>query len=181
MSVISDVISRVLKVRSMVAADLPRLLQIEKQPAGARHLRQALPANQPSGDRGVWVATIQNGVVGYLIYQLFTEQGLPPSKNRIRKPRADKLIEVSSLEPPRVEVLHFFVDADWRRQGIGKALIERFEPKPYQQNDCCIQAAVPESHLPTQLLLRSAGYKAVRVLRGFFIDEDAYLMERNRM
>ena len=54
MSVISEVISRVLKVRSMVAADLPRLLQIEKQPLGSRLLRHALPANAPSGDRGIW-------------------------------------------------------------------------------------------------------------------------------
>jgi hypothetical protein len=41
-----------------------------------------------------------------------------------------------------------------------------------------IRATVPESNLPVQLLLRDAGYKAVRVCRGHFDGEDGYLMER---
>jgi ribosomal protein S18 acetylase RimI-like enzyme len=72
------------------------------------------------------------------------------------------------------------VASDWRRQGIARALAKQFEPRPFRQADCCIQAAVPETDLATQLLLRSAGYKAVRVLREYFVNEDAYLMERCR-
>jgi ribosomal protein S18 acetylase RimI-like enzyme len=169
MSVISEVINRVLKVRTMVAADLPRLLQIEKQAFGSRLLRSALPSAAPTGDRGIWVATIQNSVVGYLIYQAFTERRTAKDK---RKENA------SPPSPPRVDILHLFVANGWRRQGIGKALIERFEPKPYGQMACVIQAAVPETDLGMQLLLRAAGYKAVRVLRGFYVEEDAYLMEK---
>ena len=38
---------------------------------------------------------------------------------------------------------------------------------------------VPESHLRVQLFLRDAQYRAVRVLRGYYENEDGYLMFRN--
>ena len=178
MSAIKEIIGRVLKVRSMVAADLPRLLQIEKQPNGSRLLRHALPANRPSGDRGIWVATVQNSVVGYLIYQVYAECDPGVPRQRIDFSRTGHLVETQSFQPPRVHILHLFVAPNWRRQGIGRALTQRFEPKPFLQDDCRIQSAVPETDLAMQLLLRSAGYKAIQVLRGHFVNEDAYLMER---
>src|SRR5712692_8481371 len=107
MSVISEVISRVLKVRTMVAADLPRLLQIEKQPLGSRLLRHALPVNRPSADRGVWVATIQNSVVGYLIYQVFTDRRPAGTKR-------NRLAADLPLQAPRADILHVYVAPDWR-------------------------------------------------------------------
>ena len=37
-------------------------------------------SNSPARDRGTWVATIQNHVVGYLVYQLITEPETSSSK-----------------------------------------------------------------------------------------------------
>ena len=62
----------------------------------------------------------------------------------------------------------------------GLALVTRFDPRPQEQGPCSLEAAVPEDNLPMQLLLRSVGYKAVRVLRGFHGDEAAYLMQLER-
>src|SRR5437870_12591897 len=45
MSVITDMISRVLDVRSMTASDLPRILQLEKQRLGSSWLREDLAMN----------------------------------------------------------------------------------------------------------------------------------------
>jgi ribosomal protein S18 acetylase RimI-like enzyme len=176
MSVISEVISRVLKVRSMVAADLPRLLQLEKQPLGSRLLRHALPVSETTDDRGIWVATIQNAVVGYLIFQVFTDHDSRGADALAGPAEMDE--DMATALPVRVEILHMFVAPDWRRQGIGRALVERFDPRPFQKPGCRIQVAVPETMLPVQLLLRAGGFKAVRVLRQHFISEDAYLMER---
>jgi len=41
-----------------------------------------------------------------------------------------------------------------------------------------IEAAVPERDMPVQYLLRATGFQAVRVMRGFYGDDDAYLMEK---
>jgi ribosomal protein S18 acetylase RimI-like enzyme len=82
--------------------------------------------------------------------------------------------------PTCVDVIQLYVSPDWRRRGIGRALVTRFDPRPQGQGPCIFEAAVPESNLPMQLLLRSAGYKAVSVLRGFHDDQDAYLMQLER-
>src|SRR5262249_26090176 len=39
---------------------------------------------------------------------------------------------------------------------------------------------LPETYLGTQLFFRAAGYRALCVWRGYYEDEDGYLMERAR-
>jgi ribosomal protein S18 acetylase RimI-like enzyme len=177
MSVISEIVGRVLKVRAMLPSDLPRLLQIENAGAGTRFLRKDLPANLFSTDRGIWVATIQNHVVGYLVYQLTPETEASESELQVGPPKGPWGRRVTSLPPLQVELIHLFVSPDWRRRGIGRALITRFDPRLSKDEPCVIQAMVPETNLPVQLLLRSAGYKAARVSRRYFVEEDAYVME----
>ena len=119
MSVINDMISRVLNVRSMAAADLPRVLQLEKQRLRSSWLQHDIATNSPARDRGTWVATIQNHVVGYLVYQLITEPETTSSKVA---GKAAKLVEAETLVAPPmvcVDLLHIFVAPDWRRRGIG--------------------------------------------------------------
>jgi ribosomal-protein-alanine N-acetyltransferase len=180
MSVITDMISRVLDVRSMTASDLPRILQLEKQRLGSSWLREDLAMNPVTEERATWVATIQNHVVGYLVYQLMMEcepVGSGPHFDRskiLRRPR--KVLAA----PTCVDLIQLYVSPDWRRRGIGRALVTRFDPRPQSQGPCSFEAAVPEGNLPMQLLLRSVGYKAVRVLRAFHGDQDAYLMQLER-
>jgi [ribosomal protein S18]-alanine N-acetyltransferase len=178
MSVINDMISRVLNVRSMAAADLPRVLQLEKQRLRSSWLQHDIASNSPARDRGTWVATIQNHVVGYLVYQLITE---PETSSSKVAGKAAKLVEAETMVAPPmvcVDLLHIFVAPDWRRRGIGKALVTRFDPRPAQKGTCVIEAAVPERDMPVQFLLRATGFKAVCVMRGFYGDDDAYLMEK---
>jgi len=76
--------------------------------------------------------------------------------------------------PDGVTLLNIAVAPYWRRQGIARAMLAKLGEKhaPF------IRVIVPESNLPVQLLLRSAGYQAVGVSRGHFDGEDGYLMER---
>jgi ribosomal-protein-alanine N-acetyltransferase len=80
---------------------------------------------------------------------------------------------VVTPEPRHVELLNVAVAPLWRRRGLGRALLEHLA----RDRPGLIQATVPESNLPAQLLLRVAGYRAVRVLRGYFGTEDGYLLE----
>jgi ribosomal protein S18 acetylase RimI-like enzyme len=172
MSVISTLIGRLLTIRAMEPADLPRLLALEMQRLGSRRIQKDSPIRLPNDDQGIWVAAIQNALVGYLIYQILPEEA------DSRKPSGKKA--AVAVQTPRIAVQHVYVANDWQRRGIGRALIERFEPDVPRRDGMWIEASVPESQLPMQLLLRSLGYKAVRVLRGYYGDEDAYLMEARR-
>jgi ribosomal protein S18 acetylase RimI-like enzyme len=79
-----------------------------------------------------------------------------------------------------LNLLHIAVAPDWRRRGVAATLLGQLEQFLRHPEDS-IRAAVPEGNLPVQLFLRAAGYKALRVLRGFYAAEDAYLMERRRV
>jgi ribosomal-protein-alanine N-acetyltransferase len=63
----------------------------------------------------------------------------------------------------------------WRRQGIARTMLEKlFERKP-----TLVRAVVPEMNVALQLLLKSAGFRAVGVCRGRDADGDKYVMERS--
>jgi ribosomal protein S18 acetylase RimI-like enzyme len=178
MSLITTATSRILKIRSMDARDLPRLLQIERQPKGNRWTRKDFMLDLQSSDRGIWVATIQNYVVGFLVYRDISEVE-DEKEEPVRLKASTRRQTDSDREPLQIEILHLSVAADWHRRGVGLTLVQRFDSALRHPEDC-IQAAVPETNLAAQLLLRAAGYKAIRVSRSYFHDEDAYLMERRR-
>lgn len=180
MSVITNAIARILNVRNMSAADLPRLLQIEQHRAGPRWIRHDLLVNPPSTSRGIWVAAIQNHVVGYLVYQVLPDFD-ETARLAVGSPHAIFTPDKTTLPlAARLAILHVYVAPDWRRRGIGKALVEKFNPQVPKKECRWVQAAVPETNLSMQLLLRAAGFKAVKVLRGYYAEEDAYLMECRR-
>lgn len=72
-----------------------------------------------------------------------------------------------------IDLLNIAVASYWRRQGIARSMLEKLDEKGAR-----IQAIVPDSNLAAQLLLRNAGYKAVRVVRGHCGGEDGYRMVR---
>ena len=91
------------------------------------------------------------------------------------EPRAFYMVE---LEPARLHVLNITVGAGWRRQGIGKAILERIDEVARQRGRVRIELEVQERNLAAQLLYRGHGYRAVRILRAHYEVEDGYLMRR---
>jgi ribosomal protein S18 acetylase RimI-like enzyme len=84
-----------------------------------------------------------------------------------------------TTKPVSVNLLNIVVAPEWRRQGIGRSMLEILDQGLWR-TACSVQILVPESNLPLQLFLRAVGYKAIRVVRECFEAEDAYLMERQR-
>lgn len=173
MSILRAATARVLNVRPLEARDMPRIMRIARVSPGPRWLWDDLVMDPRSPDHGLWVAAVQEHIVGFLAYNLLPEPTTDPNVTAILRKRAGS----TSLFPRWFDVLHLAVAPEWRRRGIARLLVERFDPRPRQVN-ACLQARVPESHLPMQVLLRSAGYRAVRVLRQYYVGEDAYLMEK---
>jgi ribosomal protein S18 acetylase RimI-like enzyme len=169
-----------LNLRRMTPRDLPLVLQIAKNLSGGSWtLKHFLQVFQ-SGDAAGWIAERESCAVGFLIYTvsahpLGMESEKPASRSKGLTGPKSALI----TKPLCVNLLNIVVAPEWRRQGIGRSMLEILDQGLWRTARS-IQILVPESSLPLQLFLRAAGFKATRVLRECFDSEDAYLMERHR-
>jgi ribosomal protein S18 acetylase RimI-like enzyme len=168
-----------LTLRRIFMRDLPSIIEIEQQPTMRWPLRDLRAVLQSSNAAG-WVAEVNGRVVGFLIYVV----GLQPDKNSEDpagnfRGRLDSASRPHTGQPLHITLLNMAVAPVWQRTGLGRALLAKLSQALQHPRDR-IQTTVPESNLGAQLLLRAGGYKAVRVLRGFFDSEDGYLLERRR-
>jgi ribosomal-protein-alanine N-acetyltransferase len=170
-----------LNLRRMTPRDLPHVLHIAKNlSAGRLALKHFLKVFQ-SGDAAGWVAEKDGCVVGFLIYSVSppppgVEKEKPSLRSRWLGGGAKNVIAVKS---PCVNLLNIVVAPEWRRQGIGRSMLEILDQGLWR-TACSVQVLVPETNLPLQLFFRAVGYKAIRVVRDCFEAEDAYQMERQQ-
>lgn len=85
---------------------------------------------------------------------------------------------VYELGKTKLHVLDFAIRKECRRQGVGRALLEKLKAKLWPGRRTRIMLEVRETNLDGQLFWQSQGFKAVSVLRDFYddTDEDAYVM-----
>lgn len=94
------------------------------------------------------MALLHNAVVGYVVYQVFKGE-----------------YWISNLA----------IDEDFRRKGIGKAFIDRLKVRLNETDKKRIVFDLRERNLSAQLFLKSQGFKARGIERGFFDNgEDCY-------
>lgn len=86
---------------------------------------------------------------------------------------------IYELHKNRLHILNFAVDPGFRRQGVGKVMVDKLTSKLSHQRRNRILLEVREGNLPAQLFFRSQGFKATRVLKDYYdeTDEDAYVFE----
>jgi ribosomal-protein-alanine N-acetyltransferase len=158
----------------MEPRDLAQVLGIIERTPAPRWARQDILFHFRSDDISSWVALQDEQVAGFVVCRVLT------AKTPATVPATDSEVpwrRDASPQQQRFELLHLAVAPESQRNGIGRALLQRFEDRLSKPGDA-VQATVPESNLPVQLFLRSVGYKAVRVLRGYYGEEDAFLMEQ---
>jgi [ribosomal protein S18]-alanine N-acetyltransferase len=139
-------------LRWMVSEDLDAVLRIEEDALRPQWVCEDFGECFQSLDTIAKVAEAQEQIIGYLIYRLDQNERVVS-------------IENIAVAPP------------WQRRGVGRSLIRSLDAKLVQGYDR-VMVWVPETCLPLQLLLRTAGFRAVRVHRRWFGDEDAYQMEK---
>lgn len=145
----------VLTVRYMEPRDLAQALRLLQRTADSRRARRDVLCQFHAGDISSWVAEVDEQVVGFVMCRVRPSHGGPAR---------------------RFELKHLVVASAWRRRGIASRLLRRFDDR-LRPGDR-VRAVVPESNLTAQLFLRAAGFRALRVLRGRFGDEDGYLLVR---
>jgi len=86
---------------------------------------------------------------------------------------------IYELHRNRLHILNFAVAAEFRRKGVGQQMVEKLIGKLSSQRRSRILLEVRETNLAAQLFFRRLGFRAVSVLRDFYVDttEDAYLMQ----
>lgn len=86
---------------------------------------------------------------------------------------------VYELHKNRLHILNFAVNQDYRRNGVGRSMVEKLVSKLSYQRRSRILLEVRETNLPAQLFFKNVGFQAVSVLRDFYEDttEDAYVMQ----
>lgn len=139
-------------IRWMIRRDMSAVLEIEAQSF-------EFPWSEDEFIRALrqrncigMVAELNEVVVGFMIYELH--------KNRLH-------------------ILNFAVHSDYRRNRVGKAMVEKLVSKLCYQRRSRILLEVRETNLPAQLFFKHVGFQAVSVLRDFYEDttEDAYVMQ----
>ena len=85
---------------------------------------------------------------------------------------------IYELHKGNLEILDFAVDPRYRRQGVGRKMVDRLKAKLSQQGRTELRLLVRERNLVAQLFFRSQEFLAVDVLSNEYddTDEDAYVM-----
>lgn len=139
-------------LRWLITADLPQVEQLADDcsglPWGPEDFQDCFRSLDTIGK----VVEVDGAVIGFLVYQLDRDE-------------REVVVRCLAVAPA------------WQRRGVGISMIRSLEKKLAQGYER-ISILVPETNLALQLLLRGAGFRAVRVLRRYFDEEDAYLMEK---
>jgi ribosomal protein S18 acetylase RimI-like enzyme len=157
---------------------LPELLEVEEQAPMPCWDRQGFLAALQAEGTGVVVAEIPDHIIGCALYRV-TPSSAPARLGHMMRllRRYSPWKRAARSAASSLELLWIGVHSDWYRQGIGRALLQEIHQE-LGPGGGCIRTTVPESNLPAQLLLRDAGYKAVRILPSHYGSMDGYLMER---
>lgn len=139
-------------IRWMIRRDMPEVLDIESQSFEFPWSEEDFIRCLRQRNCIGMVAEHDEQVVGFMIYE---------------------------LHKTRLHVLNFAVNSEFRRRGVGEAMISKLISKLSHQRRSRVLLEVRETNLAAQLFFRSAGFRAVSVLRDFYDDttEDAYLMQ----
>lgn len=79
---------------------------------------------------------------------------------------------IYELHQTRLHVLNFAVAAAYRRQEVGRCMVDKLTGTLSTQRRSRILLEVRETNLAMQQFLRAMGFKAISVLRDFYEDTD---------
>jgi len=129
------------RIRWIVRSDLPEVLCIEQ--ASFSHPWDEATFIQCLRTEGVvgMVAEHDFRIIGYMLYEMHNH---------------------------RLLVLNLAVSAEYRRQGIGAAMVARMRSMLTQDGRNRIVLEVSEANLAGQLFFKTQGFRAVQVIRDYY-------------
>lgn len=138
-------------VRTMVRADLPSVVWIEKESCDYHWSEKDFISTLRQRKTIGLTAKFEEEVVGFLIYE---------------------------FHKTHFKILNLAVSPNFRRKGVGTAMISKLKAKLNNGGDKTrLKLEVRESNLEAQLFCRALGFRAVNVQRHRYtdVDESAYI------
>jgi ribosomal-protein-alanine N-acetyltransferase len=127
-------------IRWMIRRDMPEVLEVENHSFEFPWTEEDFIRCLRQRNCIGMVAEFEERVVGFMIYE---------------------------LHKSRLHVLNFAVHRDFRRHGIGGAMLQKLVSKLSQQRRSRVLLEVRETNLAAQLFFRNCGFRAISVLREF--------------
>ena len=139
-------------IRWMIRRDMPEVLQTETESFEFAWTEEDLLRCLRQRNCIGMVAEQGERVVGFMIYE---------------------------LHKSKLHILNFAVNPSCRRAAVGTQMVTKLISKLSSHRRTRITLEVRETNLAAQLFFRAQGFRAVRVLRGYYEDsgEDAFLMQ----
>jgi ribosomal-protein-alanine N-acetyltransferase len=139
-------------IRWMIRRDMPEVLQTEQQSFEYAWTEEDFLRCLRQRNCIGMVAEQGEKVVGFMIYE---------------------------LHKAKLHILNFAVNAAWRHAGVGGQMVAKLISKLSSHRRTRITLEVRETNLAAQLFFSKQGFRAVRVLRGYYEDsgEDAFVMQ----
>jgi ribosomal-protein-alanine N-acetyltransferase len=141
-------------IRWMIRRDMPEVLQTEQESFEYSWTEEDFLRCLRQRNCIGMVAEQGEHVVGFMIYE---------------------------LHKAKLHILNFAVHPQYRRVGVGAQMVAKLISKLSSHRRTRITLEVRETNLPAQLFFRSQGFRAVRVLRGFYEDSGDDAEEVNRI
>lgn len=86
-------------------------------------------------------------------------------------------VMVLELVPPEATLLWISVASEWRRHGVGKALIDFFRQSVLCEEVSVLHAEVRSQNTVAQQFYKSLGFRMVGSRRDYYPDDDAWLLQ----
>lgn len=139
-------------IRMIVNADIPQIIKIENEnfayPWEEHDFKFALKESNVLG----LVATKDNKIVGYIIYQMTDE---------------------------KYHIINMAINVKYHRQRIGTMLLNKILRRLSFNKRTKVVTLVSESNLIAQLFLKKNSFSCIKTLKNYYDenDMDAYVME----
>ena len=135
-------------IRWMIWQDLPEVIELAKQNPELQWSEQELTDRAKQRDTIAMIAERNDQIVGFTMYE---------------------------LHPNRLHITNMVVDQKYRREGIGRTIMEKLISKLDAERRNRITLLTSESNLIFQQFLRAMGFRAVQIVRNTN-SEDMYSM-----
>ncbi|HTQ39658.1 MAG TPA: hypothetical protein VMJ32_11560 [Pirellulales bacterium] len=170
-----------LTTRRMKWDDIPEILRLAEDRTARRWLQsdflEVFQRNETIG----FVSMARRRIAGFA---LCTITRITPARPYSTRPIAQRLLNwfPPSRSGPRwyVNLFGMALDRDWPLPVIEQGLFNTLENELRRPKDR-IQCVVPEASVAAQVVLRNAGFRALRLIPDYLDGETGYVMTRENM
>jgi hypothetical protein len=165
------------KVRRLGSHDLYNIVRAVRQTQAQPWRGWAFLAGVRPADIVGCIAEVRGHLIGFaLCTPVRQRENAPPGWFASLRSLSRRLLGKQMPIPVYLNLLDVLICGEWSRSPAERELLDELNRELGQLGDP-VQIIVPETKLRVQVYLHEAGYQALRVLHGYFGDEDGYLME----